>query len=233
MNKILKILICIGLIFNSLVFSQDLSVIYKFKKGGGTIANYQLDIFKDHSVFYSPDYCFKDDSAKSYLALYKKNIKPDIITLLDKADNTNIYTQRPNLLNWKILTENKVIAGYNVQKAEVFYKGEKWIAWFANNIPFQEGAFVFKGLPGLILNIENENYSFELAEINKGKTHCEVKIEDRKEISYDKYENLFKNVSTKSSNLLENISNLNLDLEVDFKSSSEKINAVNILREIL
>ncbi|ALR29908.1 hypothetical protein ATE47_04935 [Chryseobacterium sp. IHB B 17019] len=233
MSKIFKVYICLGLIFNSLAFSQDLSIIYKFKKGGGEIGTYQLDIFKDHSIFYASNYCLKDQGAKSYLAIYKQNATPDIITLLDKADDTYIYTQKPNVLNWKILNENKIVGGYKAQKAEVFYKDEKWIAWFTADIPFQDGAFIFKGLPGLILNIENENYKFELSEINKSQAYCDIKIDDRKEIPYDKYENLFKNVSTKSNNLIENISNLNLGLEVDFKSTGEKINTVNILREIL
>jgi len=225
--------LCLLSFFQTLVFSQDLSVLYKFKKGGGDIEDYQLDIYQDYSLFYESSYCLDDTVTKSDFIINKQNKKTDIITLFDKVDGTYIYTQKSNLLDWKILNEKKYIAGYKCQKAEVLYYNQKWTAWFSNDIPFQEGPFLFKGLPGLILIIESDNYKFELTEINRNKTFCEINMDNRKEISYDKYESIFKNISTKSNNLINNISNLNLGLQVDLKSTHEKIKTMNILREIL
>ena len=55
------------------------------------------------------------------------------------------------------------------QRAETEYGGRKWIAWFTTEIPFQDGPYVFQGLPGLILEIkdENNNFLFTLTQIKK------------------------------------------------------------------
>lgn len=55
---------------------------------------------------------------------------------------------------------NKSIEGFKAQKATTQFGGRNWIAWFTNDIQIQDGPYKFCGLPGLILNIEDE-----------GKTH--------------------------------------------------------------
>jgi GLPGLI family protein len=52
-------------------------------------------------------------------------------------------------------------------KAELDFEGD--IAWFAEKIPFNDGPYKFKGLPGLILEIEDskENHIFLLQKIEK------------------------------------------------------------------
>ncbi|MDV3925526.1 GLPGLI family protein [Elizabethkingia anophelis] len=55
---------------------------------------------------------------------------------------------------------NKSIEGLRAQKATTQFGGRNWIAWFTNDIQIQDGPYKFCGLPGLILNIEDE-----------GKTH--------------------------------------------------------------
>ena len=66
--------------------------------------------------------------------------------------------------DWKILPEKAKIGDYNTQKATTEYGGRKWTAWFAQDLPFQDGPYKFHGLPGLIVKIEDEgkNYSWEL-----------------------------------------------------------------------
>lgn len=226
-------IILLSLSFPILIVAQDLSVLYKLNKNGAETGFYRLDIYRDNSVFYESNYCENNLAVKSDLIISKQNKKSDTIYLLDKIDGASIYSQKSFLLNWKILDEKKNIAGYKSHKAEFFYKDEKWIAWFTNDLPFQDGPFIFKGLPGLILIIENENYRFELVEISKYKTFCDININNRKEISYEKYESIFKNISEKNTNLINSISNLNLDLEIDLKSTKDKVNTTNILREIL
>ncbi|SFH85266.1 GLPGLI family protein [Halpernia frigidisoli] len=67
-------------------------------------------------------------------------------------------------LKWKLYPEYITILNYKAQKATTVFGGRKWTAWFAKDIPFQDGPYKFKNLPGLIVKIEDESKShvFEL-----------------------------------------------------------------------
>jgi len=64
---------------------------------------------------------------------------------------------------WEIEDETKIILGYECNKAEAEYRGRRWIAWFAPDIPIQEGPWKLCGLPGLILEAydSDRDYVFE------------------------------------------------------------------------
>ncbi len=68
-------------------------------------------------------------------------------------------------LDWIITSENKKDdLGNKLQKAEVFFRGRQWNAWFNPEIPISMGPYKFYGLPGLIVELyDNKNdYNFKL-----------------------------------------------------------------------
>lgn len=69
----------------------------------------------------------------------------------------------PIQLDWKIEKEVAKKYGYNCQKATLSYKGRNWEAWFTQDIPLQEGPYVFKGLPGLIVEMEDKSHSYKFS----------------------------------------------------------------------
>ncbi|MFV0218521.1 GLPGLI family protein [Empedobacter falsenii] len=53
-----------------------------------------------------------------------------------------------------------------LKKAITTYLGRQWIAWYNDNIPINDGPFIFKNLPGLIVelyDVEN-NYNWTLSQ---------------------------------------------------------------------
>ena len=76
----------------------------------------------------------------------------------------NIGYNDDSKFNWKIESEKMKIGSYNTQKATTDFGGRKWTAWFASDIPIQDGPYKFHGLPGLIVKVEDsgKNYSWEL-----------------------------------------------------------------------
>lgn len=74
------------------------------------------------------------------------------------------YIEELNQFQWEIFPETKELAGYQVQKATTSFSGRDYIAWFTPEIPITDGPYKFNGLPGLILEIsDNQNYySFRL-----------------------------------------------------------------------
>ncbi|WP_419487207.1 GLPGLI family protein [Chryseobacterium bernardetii] len=86
------------------------------------------------------------------------------IEYTDRILQNNFFYEENVLLNWSIEKETKKIGEYNTQRAIANYGGRKWTAWFAKDIPINDGPYKFFGLPGLIVKIEDEgkNYSWLL-----------------------------------------------------------------------
>ncbi|WP_313580327.1 GLPGLI family protein [Chishuiella sp.] len=57
------------------------------------------------------------------------------------------------IFKWQLQSGKKVILGYNCKEAILNYAGRKWIAYYTDDIPLNDGPFLFNGLPGLILEI--------------------------------------------------------------------------------
>ena len=137
-----------------------------------------LDITKDGSNFYSAllitrDSLFKAEFEKTKVSqsitidmrkvkMAKVNFRvskryPDLETIYHTSIfATNVALKENKKINWTILPDTKSIEGFKVQKATTTFGGRNWIAWFANDIQIQDGPYKFCGLPGLILNIEDE-----------------------------------------------------------------------------
>ena len=73
-------------------------------------------------------------------------------------------------LVWEIGDSTRNILGYECILATADYHGRKWQAWFAPEIPVQDGPWQFCGLPGLIMDAESTDglFSFRI----KGLNHC-------------------------------------------------------------
>ncbi len=97
---------------------------------------------------------------KSTISIYKKyNDNKMIFT--DRIGNAYIgYIDRFNDLRWQITNEKKKILSYNVTKAVLNFRGRHYIAWFTDEIPFQDGPYKFSKLPGLILELYDSKKYF-------------------------------------------------------------------------
>ena len=83
------------------------------------------------------------------------------------------YIEKP-IVNWRIKNDTIHLANHVCQKAETFYGGRLWIAWFALDIPISDGPYKFSGLPGLIMQIYDSKkyWNFTLVNLNRNKiTH--------------------------------------------------------------
>ena len=74
-------------------------------------------------------------------------------------------------ISWRLIPETDSICGYPCQKAVCEFSGRKYTAWFTFEIPVDGGPYRFRGLPGLILKIEDATgtYRWEAAGIETGK----------------------------------------------------------------
>ena len=72
-------------------------------------------------------------------------------------------------MNWKLLNDTKIDGQYTLQKATTTFGGRNWIAWFSKDVNLSEGPYKFRGLPGLIFEIEDDqkNFIFKLSKSMK------------------------------------------------------------------
>ena len=132
-----------------------------------------LDIFKDHSEFLSSQQALRDSSmfnvkqksneigtnmkeGKVRMKIYKGSTKYSIENI--GIEHLKIIHQNP--IVWTLHNEHKTIGKYTCQKATTELNGRKWIAWFTSDLPIQGGPYVFDNLPGLILEIQDEEKLF-------------------------------------------------------------------------
>lgn len=128
--------------------------------------------------------------------IIKKN-NSNTIEYLTEIAETDYLVQQNIDLKWKLHPEYRLVLDYKTQKATTEFGGRKWIAWFAKDIPFQDGPYKFKGLPGLIVKIEDESKShqFELKGIKNlsdNFIYPENGMDQPIIIPYVKFEKVFK-----------------------------------------
>lgn len=69
----------------------------------------------------------------------------------------NVFQFKENKnLKWKLFDEIKIINGYICNKAQLDYKGRKYIAYYSKEISIPDGPYKFYGLPGIIVSINDE-----------------------------------------------------------------------------
>lgn len=146
--------------------------------------NMVLDITPKEVKFYGKDLAIRDSLNKkfgtnfSYTDMTGQVVKRKINSF-DNENFINIkngyYTfKTTDKINWAIVDEIKKVENYTLQKATTKFGGRSWTAWFCKDIPFNEGPFKLRGLPGLI---------FELSDAKKNFIYTLVKSRELPEIS--------------------------------------------------
>lgn len=111
---------------------------------------------------------------------------------LQIVDDYLYYDENINLFEWKLQKETKDIKGFIAQKATLTYFGRNYVAWFTTEIPISDGPYKFNGLPGLILEIHDDqnHYNFTLLSFEKLDTKIPFKVNLNQYILTDR-KNLF------------------------------------------
>ena len=101
----------------------------------------------NYAISTNTDYPHK--RMKSYVY---KNYPEGKMTVTDGITMQDyIYEDSLDIQNWEIMDSVKTIMGYETQKAECFFRGRHWTAWFAEEIPVNNGPWKLGNLPGLIM----------------------------------------------------------------------------------
>ncbi|MDV2449125.1 hypothetical protein CMU93_16670 [Elizabethkingia anophelis] len=123
----------------------------------------------------------QDGNSNGFGFLTKDKIHP-IVYLKNNASNSilikdyirdQVYFVKDEIpaIQWNTnYQETKVIAGYKCNKATTIFRGTKIIAYYTKSISIKTGPYKFGGLPGLILEVYEENNDFNLWTATKVET---------------------------------------------------------------
>ncbi|WP_407404943.1 GLPGLI family protein [Chryseobacterium sp.] len=207
MKKKLLIIVSILIFYNFKAQSHRFIYEYKFvpdstKIDSALTEHTRLEIFKNHSEFMS-ELSTKRDSAllKSSLKnsgevgtnLPSGKFKNKVWKSKEKTYSTEYIGIEPfkvlnnKILDWKLTNEKKIIQNYNCQKAIVNYGNRSWEAWFTTDISLQEGPYIFRNLPGLIVQIfdSRKQHSFLLIAHSKSNNATSVSLENKMFKAYE------------------------------------------------
>lgn len=176
-----------------LIYGQSYRFTYNYKFISDTLKkdsiiseNMILDINSERSIYLSmkkniSDSTMLEDSKKGLMTMPDSNIStryiikkkyPNLATSLITDEFSTSYKfivsdERP--MDWKLTSEKITIGEYDCQKAEIDFAGRHWIAWFTEKIPFHDGPYKFRNLPGLIVRIEDSKryHIFQLENVKK------------------------------------------------------------------
>lgn len=214
----MKILHFLLILFAANLFSQNYRFIYEYKfapdntKTDSIINNYMYLESDGMQSNFINETKFKIDSIKNssndmgeiikagrmdknlHYNISKDYKKNEIVyhTKFTTIDFRIFEYERPN---WKIFNEILKIANYQCQKAETFYKGRKWTAYFTKEIPINDGPYKFSGLPGLIVKIfsEDNSHQFSLIQVKKMQNSKFQKFKNERTITDSEYKEYLKN----------------------------------------
>ena len=113
-----------------------------------------------------------------------KNYPAGKITTTDVLSMTAqwcLYEEPLPEFSWEIMDDTAEIIGFHVQKAVCDFGGRTWEAWFAEELPFNDGPYKFSGLPGLILSIADtqNHYRFELVSVEVPDPDTKIEFEEQ------------------------------------------------------
>lgn len=167
------------LFWGTLISAQTHRFVYEFQfKEDSTSSSTRkepmvLDINPSETKFYPYAYVETD-------SLNKKNPDnhnlmwddlPSVVRKKDTYQHKNYFNvnhlfviESRDEMTWNLSSETKMSGNYILQKATTKFGGRSWTAWFNKETAIREGPYKFRGLPGLIFEIEDtaKNFSFKL-----------------------------------------------------------------------
>lgn len=91
------------------------------------------------------------------------------VFIKDRYGREYEYSEELPRFSWILKDGEEKILGYVCKRAALEFRGRKWNAWYAPELPFSAGPYFFGGLPGLILKMEDsqKHYQFLATGIEK------------------------------------------------------------------
>lgn len=123
----------------------------------GTDQDNKVKLKEDENIQMEFDLTLKRPTRyEVYIHRAQKNILSQSSIFKDGAVKPCVVLEQTGSVNWEISDEFKKIGSFSVQKATSTFRGRNYTAWFTTEIPIPIGPWKFHGLPGLILEVQDD-----------------------------------------------------------------------------
>ena len=105
-----------------------------------------------------------------YYLLFKNYPESGELTYIEKRGMKHyLYEEQNPTPEWTLVEGDTTILSYACQKAVSHFRGRVWTAWYAPELPYDNGPWKLGGLPGLILKATEQDgiFSFTATGIEK------------------------------------------------------------------
>tara|TARA_R110002124_G_scaffold89643_5_gene229206 strand:- start:29313 stop:30092 length:780 start_codon:yes stop_codon:yes gene_type:complete len=181
-------------ICGSIDYTCTTNLAYKYQEKYNLKFNSKFSLSEEVDIKYSKNKEDKNNSSKGETRISiagRKNLTPKIFYNTKKDfyfsdvwdDSELIVKETPFKWNWDIKEKFKQIGRFRCQMATIKFRGRNYIAWFTNKIPTSFGPWKFQGLPGLILEVYDNDRVFYITADKihiENKQFCENKFVENK-----------------------------------------------------
>ncbi|WP_313386330.1 GLPGLI family protein [Chishuiella sp.] len=128
------------------------------------------------------------NSPKTNLRVGIKVSNNNLTVLANRLMDGYNFTKKIEEPQWEITNKVDTISSYKVKLATTYYLGRKWEAWYSEDIPISLAPYIFVGLPGTIikLNDSQDYFKWELKSIKKVDNFEIVKLIFNKKLNQSK-----------------------------------------------
>jgi GLPGLI family protein len=192
-----KIIFIVSICFVNIAFSQNKidKISYNYFVNGSKI-QYELVVTDSISKFIfvnntnvnnasntivqsdDSEYIFYKDLINEKIC-YNETFFPPAISVVDSL----------NSMKWDLVEEDKKILNYKCSAAKTLFRGRAYTAYYAPDIPLNNGPWKFGGLPGLILEVSSGDGEYKYIA-----TAVTLSVEEK----ITKYNTLFRNYVKKN-----------------------------------
>ena len=136
----------------------------------------------------------------------------DGLILQDYRYVDSLHTQ-----TWTMGDSTREVLGYTCQQATADFRGRRWTAWFATDIPVSDGPWKLGGLPGLILEAYDEGQQHVFTAVGLERVKDEPIIFNRSFVGNQKFEqtNRLEFLRSKKKSLMDFNGYIQMDTGID------------------
>ena len=111
-------------------------------------------------AFRTRDHSKEPRVGTTYDYLYKNYPAGRVTTTNEQFHVACRYDESTPLISWVVADSVRTILGHLCRMATADFRGRRWTAWFATDIPVSDGPWKLGGLPGLILEAYDKGHQY-------------------------------------------------------------------------